>query len=696
MTRRVVSYAAGPASAALTAVVLGVAAWMLHLSRVETFVLIFVLVVGLVTWSFGRGPAILATATFVVISDYFFLPAKPGFGITDTSEAVRLITGVLGAAIVIQLVQVSRRHQVLLEKRKDLLQEVSPAIVQSLDADEIAETVAEATLKVIDYQHFRLYRWDEAAERLILVKSVARAEPYAGIDWQSLKMALGEGITGIAAKSRKSLLVPDASQDSRMVYPKGTSPIKESILSVPMLTKDRLFGVLSLARLKARSLSMEDLRLMESIAAQTALALDNAEQFAEAEQTITALAMIEALRPQDDTLSDAELDKRIVDGMVEMSRADFVILRVLRGDGRFHVAASGGRQWPERDVPVGEPLSAALVAWLTDPKVNVYVSGPDTIDRLPEWARRGIEAASIKASVFLPLRVGRRFVGFVSLHWRRARWFRPESLVRLQLIAAQAAMALDTQQALERERTRAESLAELERARREFMQIASHELRTPLTVIRGYASLLEEGSLGQMPPPAQQALRTLMNKSSEMRIQVERMLLLARLEDGAAPPQMASLDLRAVVAEAVDRVRPQVTLREGRLDLDLDQQPLPVVGDPERLGTALDNLLQNAVKFSSGPPAIEVIGNRQNGRIRLSVRDHGIGIPGEALPHLFEKFYRVQDPELNNVAGTGIGLYLVRQVVEGHGGRVGVESRPGEGTTFEIELPVGEDGPDQP
>src|SRR5205823_1647147 len=88
--------------------------------------------------------------------------------------------------------------------------------------------------------------------------------------------------------------------------------------------------------------------------------------------------------------------------------------------------------------------------------------------------------------------------------------------------------------AQERERGRAEALAELERARREFMQIASHELRTPLTVIRGYASLLEEGSLGEMPAPAQQALRTLMDKSSEMRAQVERMLLLARLEDGAA------------------------------------------------------------------------------------------------------------------------------------------------------------------
>ena len=148
---------------------------------------------------------------------------------------------------------------------------------------------------------------------------------------------------------------------------------------------------------------------------------------------------------------------------------------------------------------------------------------------------RGRECTGREASS-LYTRAGQHFVGFVGLQWRRPRWFRPEQLGRLQLLAAQAAIALDTRHALERERGRAEALAELERARREFMQIASHELRTPLTVIRGYASLLEEGSLGQMPPPAQQALRTLMDKSSEMRAQVERMLLLARLEDSQAIP----------------------------------------------------------------------------------------------------------------------------------------------------------------
>jgi K+-sensing histidine kinase KdpD len=688
MLRRALPYGAAIAAVGVVAAALGLVAWLLGIARVETFFLVFVLLAGAIAWRLGRGPAIAATLAFLLVADYFFVPPVGAFRVGSVSDIVRLITGILAAAAVIQFVHLSRRRQILLEKRKNLLQDVSPRIIQSLDADDVLNTVAEATLRVIDYQHFRLYRWDEAAERLVLVKSVARAQPYEQIDWHTVKLSLGEGITGTAAQTRRSLLIPDASQDPRMVYPVGTTPVEESILSVPMVTGDRLFGVLSLARLGTSSLTDEDLRLMESIAAQTALALANAEQYAEAEQTIRALATIEALQPTDADLPETEVDHRILKGFIDLSQADLATLRVLRADGRFHVGATGGRQWPDSNAPVGGPLSADQVAWLADPRVTVYVAEPEADSRLPDWARRGTQLAGVKAAVFLPMRAGQRFVGFVGLYWRRPRWLRAEQLRRLQLVAAQAAIALDTREALARERSRVTALAELERARREFMQIASHELRTPLTVIRGYASLLEEGSLGPMPPAAQRALRTLMDKSSEMRGQVERMLLLARLEDGVASQQMSELDLRTVVADAVDRVRPQVELRHGSVDLELAPGSLTVVGDQERLATAMDNLLQNAVKFSEGPPQIEVTGNRSNGRVHLLVKDHGIGISAAARPRLFEKFYRVNDPELNNVVGTGIGLYLVRQVVEGHGGRVSVDSEPGEGSTFEIQLPV--------
>jgi signal transduction histidine kinase/putative methionine-R-sulfoxide reductase with GAF domain len=681
-----VPYGIALLSIAVATGLLGAIAYAIGIPRLEVYPLVYVLLVAMLAWRFGRGPAILGIAAFTVAELRFFTPA-PALNAGSVNDVSRLITGVVAAGAVIYAVHATRASRTAIEKRKGLLEEISPRIIQSLDAEEILSTVAEQTHRVIDYQHFRLYRWDEGAERLMLVKSVVRASPYAGVDWASVTLGLGEGVTGAAAQTRRAILVHDARRDSRMVYPAGTAPIAESVLCVPMITRDRLFGVLSLARLGVRSLTSEDVRLMEAIGAQAALALANAEQYAEAEQTIHALAVIEALQPTT-AMSETEIDERIVGSFVQLSQAEMGSLRVLRPDGRYHMGAVTGHITLDPATPIPPALEANEVAWLSDSRVAAYVADTQTDPRLPEWAREGARLAGVHASVYLPLRARQHFLGFIGLHWRRQRWMRPEQLGRLQLVAAQAAITLDTRRALDQERSRAEALVELERARREFMQIASHELRTPLTVIRGYASLLEDGSLGTLPDKARQAVRTLMDKSSEMRVQVERMLLLARLEDGAAPPQMLLLDLKAVIRDSVARVRPQIELKEGNMSVTLPDEPLPVAGDAERLTTAIDNLLQNAVKFSVGPPSVEVVGDRENGHVRLVIADRGIGIPPAALGRLFEKFFRVDDPRLRNVAGTGIGLYLVRQVVEGHGGRVEVSSEPGQGTAFQISLPA--------
>ena len=683
---KMLPYALGVASIGFATLLLGLLAYVFGLARIETYPLVYLLFVALLALRFGRGPAIAATlAAALAMDSVMALPAS-GLGWHSANDMIRLISGVLGAIVIIATIEATVTSTSLLARRKELLQEVSPRIVQSLDVEEILSTVAEQTARVIDYQNFRLYRWDEASERLVLMKSVARAGPYAGIDWRSVSLALGEGITGTAAKTRQAILVPDARRDPRIVYPPGVAVIKETVLSVPLVTRDRLFGALSLGRLGVASMNRDDVGLMESLGAQTALALANAEQYAEAEQVIHALAAIEALQPSTSSMSEAEIDERITKSFLELTQADMASLRVLRQDGRFHIGGISGSEIGEGSA-IAPTLSPEDVAWLSDSRVAAYVTDTQTDPRLPAWAREAATRNGIQVSVYLPLRAGQHFLGFVGLHWRRARWLRPEQLGRFQLVAAQAAVTLDTRRALELERGRAEALAELERARREFMQIASHELRTPLTVIRGYASLLEEGSLGPIPEKARQAVRTLMDKSTEMRVQVERMLLLARLEDGAKPPALHALDMRAVLADAVSRVRPQVELKGGTLEAQIADRPLTVLGDAERLTTAIDNLLQNAVKFSVGSPRIEVRGTQTGSNVEIVVRDQGVGIPEAALGRLFEKFYRVEDPRLRNVAGTGIGLYLVRQVAEGHGGRVQVESMPGRGTTFTLKLP---------
>jgi signal transduction histidine kinase len=705
LIRRTAPYAVAVLAMLATTLVLLLTAALLHVERVETYPLAFVLITGVISWRYGRGPGITATIAFAVLADVFFIPPQFGLGLHTISELVRLVTAIVAALAVVQVLHLRRTSTQALVARErrvssrlELLEEVGLRIVRNLNADDIVATVATETKRVIDYHHFRLYRWNEQVERLILIKAVAAGAAYDQVDWQKagIQLALGEGITGRSAQTRQPILVPDASRDPRMVYPPGAERLVECVLAVPMVTGDRLIGVLSLARLGAGSLTEEDQRLVAAIGSQTALALANADQYAEAEQTIKSLAALEELQLATANDSDETLHRRLLGTFAGLADSEAASMRLLNDqDGRYHLAATAGLASPSTPQPA---LEASDVSWLSESRSALYITDPRSDPSFPGWARDAARQAGVETSVFLPLRARQRFLGFVGLYWRKAHHLRQEQLGRLQLIAAQAAITLDTRRALEEERAHARASGEQERSRREFMQIASHELRTPLTVIRGYASLLEEGSLGAMPPQARAALKMMVEKSAEMRAQVERMLFLARLEEGRLAYQMAPLDLTAFLKDAIARVRPELELAQGTIEVRIDAESLPVLGDRERLGIVLDNLLNNAVKFSPGTPQLEIDARRERQTAVLRIRDHGIGIAKAAQAHLFEKFYRVDNPTLRNVGGTGIGLYLVRQVIEGHQGKITVDSEPGEGTTFTIHLPLAlpADGPTTP
>ncbi len=659
---------------------------------VEAYALVYVLLVGLLAWRYGRGPALIAAILAVVFAGLAFV--SPPFDPRTARDVVQLLMLLVASLAVIQVIHLERASRTDLEAREAslgtrlrLLEEVSRRIVQNLNADEIVRTVAEQTPRVIDYNHFRFYRYDEVDDQLILAKSVARGAPYDRFNFDNLAIPMGTGITGIAARTRTTILVPDASRDQRMFYPPGTERLVESVLAVPIVAGERLFGVLSLARLGPGSLTAEDRSLVETISAQTALALANAEQYTAAEDTIAALSAIEALEAPGGDGASGDLHQRIVTTLIALARADAGGPRLLDGrDHRYHLVGSGPAASGVRP-PREEPLEEGEARWLSESRAPYHVLNPQTDPRLPRWAREGAAAAGVQSSVFLPLRSQNDLLGWVVLHWKRTVHLEPEALRRLKLVAAQAAITLQSAQTIQEERSRAGALAQLERMRREFMQIASHELRTPLSVIRGYASLLGDGSLGPVTTQAERALGILSEKATEMGAQVERMLFLARLEDSQATYAIDEIDLVSLVEEAIDRVRPQVDLRAGTIEAALPAGQVPMRGDAERLGMALDNLLENAAKFTIDPPHIAVRFTTSDGDAEIVIQDNGIGIPQQAIPRLFEKFYRVDDPQLR-VGGTGIGLYLVRQVVDAHRGRISVESQPNRGTAFRITLPL--------
>jgi len=249
--------------------------------------------------------------------------------------------------------------------------------------------------------------------------------------------------------------------------------------------------------------------------------------------------------------------------------------------------------------------------------------------------------------------------------------------------------AQEIQRHVEREReamqlrAHADRMADLERTKTEFLNIASHELRGPLTVIRGYNSMLEDGSIPAEQIPA--VARILEAKLAQMDVLIEQMLETARLEQDGLDLFRETFDLRGVAQEQVDVFRP---LARGRaLVMSGDDSTLPVEGDRARIGTIVSNLLDNAMKYSPDGGEIGVTTGHRDGHAFVSVRDEGVGIAPEHLPALFTRFGRLPTEENLSIPGTGLGLYLCQQIAQRHRGDITVQSTAGVGSEFTLTLP---------
>jgi signal transduction histidine kinase len=236
------------------------------------------------------------------------------------------------------------------------------------------------------------------------------------------------------------------------------------------------------------------------------------------------------------------------------------------------------------------------------------------------------------------------------------------------------------------EERNAQQARALERAKSDFLRLASHELRGPVAILRGYLSMLEDGSLGALTPGIERVVPVLIATATGMNRTVDQMLDVARLEDSRLQLNFARADLAACVREAASTVRvlhadshPVVVRADTPVHLDFDQI---------RIATVVGNLVSNAVKYSPAGSRIAVNLEAGEHEATVAVADRGIGIKPDDLPRLFTRFGRINDPRSRGVPGTGLGLYLSRELARLHGGDITVVSEPGQGSTFTLRLPV--------
>ncbi len=464
-----------------------------------------------------------------------------------------------------------------------------------------------------------------------------------------------------------------------------------SVATLPLLSKERVIGSMNLGRFEARLFTEQELQILDPVARHVAIALDNARLIEDVRRRNKEFeSLLEVSRGIVARLDLAELLPLVVRSVNRIMDTHFCVLLLRQGE-MLRLAAQEGLE-PEvvkafLSVTVGESLSGRVAKEgralaVEDMRLDPRAKFTDVTNRY-----------GYRSYLCVPLLHGRDVLGTLEVVTKEVRHFSQEQQELMGAFAAQAAVSIanarlfdqarrslaDTEEANRR-------LEELDRMRQEYLRNVSHEFRTPLTVIRGYADYLLETleDKGQ-----RDVLRIVLESSDRLMDFVDTLIEVSRIEQGLAEQTLhvENLDLREVAEQSLEPLRRAAEKKGVELRVEFPAAPMRLQGDSGLLLQVVRKLVDNAVKYSAGESHVVLRGREEPQGLVLEVEDAGIGIAAEHLPRIFEKFYTVDGSLARRAGGTGVGLYLVREIVRLHRGQVQVESRPGKGSLFIVRLP---------
>jgi PAS domain S-box-containing protein len=455
---------------------------------------------------------------------------------------------------------------------------------------------------------------------------------------------------------------------------------------VPMSTTEplpdgrRSLGAIAYYRADPRPFTTAERRLLDDFAALVSLSLQRAELRSATERAMARLQLaVDVALDLARSLDVGEVVRRLVRRAAVATSADRCVLLRLEGgvDGEMvtvdafdtsgHASGIGARQAVSTQPMVRDAIE----------RRSAVLGGQQELAPMPLTLQKAL--GDVRHTATMPLVFGGEVIALLVLSRRRDQAFAEEDLETISLLGGPAALALRNSYLYAR-------TEEASRVKTDFLDMAAHELRTPLTVISGYLSILREGAFGPAPTRWQDPLRILDAKAAELRRLVDDLLLAARLETGRLESSMQPVDLREVVEQSVE-------MEGGVPDMTLPEDPVMVRGDRDHLGRLLDQLLHNALVYGREGSAkwarVDLEALPDHGQARVVVEDRGRGLPAEQVERVFERFYRYEDPGHPMVPGTGLGLYIARELARRHGGRVELErTQPGAGSRFAVFLPL--------
>jgi signal transduction histidine kinase len=294
-----------------------------------------------------------------------------------------------------------------------------------------------------------------------------------------------------------------------------------------------------------------------------------------------------------------------------------------------------------------------------------------------------LEAAGLRSVLFVPLKVDGKVIGILGAYCVEADRFNQEDVDFFQQAADLLAIAIENARAYE-------SIEKLEKERTRFMMRVAHNLRAPLDATLSILNVVREGYMGDLKDEQSEYLRRVDRRARSMRSMINELITLAGSRSGRQEVEEKPVDL-GLLAVRLQRSFQHDTAHKGvEYRVNVPEELPKVLGDREMLEQMLENLVSNAVKYTQAGSVRVDFARETAGRVRIQVSDTGIGIPEKDLPNLFSYFFRAENARAVEAIGNGLGLAIVREIVNQHGGNIRVESEEGKGTTFIVTLPIGE------
>jgi signal transduction histidine kinase/CheY-like chemotaxis protein len=476
--------------------------------------------------------------------------------------------------------------------------------------------------------------------------------------------------------------------------PPGHDPIAE-MLAIPFHFEDRPVGtlwVVSLDEDKGRRFDAEDLRLLTSLARfasigyRLTLTQDRVAQF-RLESDLADSQLLQAISAELITENDEKgLHERLLDAAMSIMHSECASLQMFKDDasgGHLELIATRGfsdeaiERWQvvsgARMTACGEVLRTGHRVVVSDMTQCGFMAGSDDLDFSLRSGIRAVQGTPLLSRSGV-------LMGVLSTHWTSVHVPSDRDLRLLDILARQAADLLERMLAEER-------LRESDRRKEEFLATLAHELRNPLAPILNAVQCLELASPAN--PDMRWARDVIIRQTTHLTRLVDDLLDVSRINHDRLEIRKEPVDLARVLRTAVETTQPFLDHRRQTLALIVPAERLTVDADPVRLSQVFANLINNAAKFSGEGASIEVIVEGRGDTVDVRVRDHGMGIESDELPTIFDLFRRVRPSYVHDQGGLGIGLTLVKRLVEMHGGAVSASSAGlGHGSEFAVRLPV--------